>query len=1802
VSKPVPDNPYIVGPPLTDEHGFYGRQNLVEEVVRALAATRQNTVVLHGQRRIGKSSLLHRLRRDQTLRDNHLPIFVDMQGYGGYLPARVIADLAGTINRELGLQLAIPTETDLRVDYNLFHRVFLPEVYPHLGQKQLLWLIDEFDVVVPTTVSGAEVADTLLGFFRTLIAEEPSKLAFIFVIGKRLSLLGEGYQRLFKAAHAQPVGRLDRSETIDLLCELGTEGGIAYSDEALVEIWALTNGHPYLVQLLGSEIFNHLHKHNRQQATSEDVTACVHKAMEHGQGALDWFWSGFGPEQQWVLSAVADLTDHGQSVSDAEIDKALQQHLLFLSASTLEEASKDLWQGDFLIQTDRRYRFAVEFIRRWIVKNHPIEEIQREIEDISQEALNYYQAGRRAFGRGSLQEAIRDYGQALEHNPHFVRVHLDLAVALRAQGDLPAAISEYELTYQNMPKDAREGLVDVRLAYARQLKQKANDKGVLEQAERILEINPEHEEARHMVSEIYRERIQVRLSQNNFDEALDLLKKLADLIPIVQETEVSEPVRALWLDYSDKMTHQDPPDWGQAQFVLNSLKPLDLLNDQILVAYNQVTLAKAQSFLELHQLKESLATLKNELKEPLPNQVIKEMLIGYLQQQIDEGNWLQANQSLEGLCGLVEDEQTRVAQLDFYRRWGDALLTDGNFDEAIEVYQRGASKEFDSAIANAYMRKAESYLVNRKLPQAKASYEQALSTYPHEAIRAEARQALETYFHKRQERQAWSQASAALDIMRELGVSQEHIPSLETNLYLAQARAELSSGLLDEAFGHLALLSEGSAAQIKNLVLAYLRQSATQKDWAAGDMALKHLQELMPGDQESTVWRANWTFFWSQALFPDDKLDQQPLQALDLCRKALESLEDDTPYLGHLRGETEPSDGQALPAGLRQRVCILLAAILLDQAQTSLDKAQLLDAQNHFREALDLPVPPDDLEQKIKERLYGYHRRQLLKENPDEARSALTVMLELDVAGPETEDALRAMPADQARQRLKADEPTQAFIDLKQQQSDLSDEERKAMEAVFYQFSRLYAGRTRWTEAKQVLRGLHDDWAPPNEAALSWLDDLNREELAFVRGRHEVTPVSREELALLTHELEVVEDGYREARGRGLETLPNWIEDFIETGLALGRAHLSQGDLDSASAVYQQILGIDSDQKTLRDRVSQSLHNYSERMLDNNQWDMARQALVALKRLFSATSDEQEQARQHMRADGAIQRVCLAQAEAWLKADRGEEIFEAIQKDRDLLPRPWPTGALKEVVRADYQARVERDDWTGAVAILRRLDQLLMTDPPLGRDPDVLRQLIEGLWDWGHHLEEHKNLEDATRKYSEALEHTRQTVEELSQALAKDYIRVTLRLAENCLKEEATAAQGCADFATAILYYHSILALPECKAEDAAASRAALYAHSRRLAQQQAWSEAHYVLGTVQELFPRPPTGLKKEFAAWRRDLVLDEVRVALSRREIEPTFDRLRWLSDWLIKYDAPGLSWRETQTTVRDVVCEEFCEDWLRAEEWGPAVQALENLASLIPDDPAIVDRQVDTLQKWGRWLRAAGRLLEAEGVYRQALEKVKRGEVSADQIEMDLLETQLARAQRHLDQADLSQATQIYQEILQARKEGDHLKRADQIRKALYAHSQGLAEPGGLPRAPDWEGAQQALYQLVELGLDNPDVVKWRQEMSLREMKALLDADNLDMAFHALARMQPDPPWESIESMLDTYVREHIQHETQALAVEALRRLGETLDAESDASRWVCRELTTVGDLIREELKDLPAARQAYVLARDFGKKWG
>ena len=57
----IPVNPYVAGNPVGDSPAFVGRADVLREVLRVLRRMQDNAIVLFGQRRIGKTSILEHL-------------------------------------------------------------------------------------------------------------------------------------------------------------------------------------------------------------------------------------------------------------------------------------------------------------------------------------------------------------------------------------------------------------------------------------------------------------------------------------------------------------------------------------------------------------------------------------------------------------------------------------------------------------------------------------------------------------------------------------------------------------------------------------------------------------------------------------------------------------------------------------------------------------------------------------------------------------------------------------------------------------------------------------------------------------------------------------------------------------------------------------------------------------------------------------------------------------------------------------------------------------------------------------------------------------------------------------------------------------------------------------------------------------------------------------------------------------------------------------------------------------------------------------------------------------------------------------------------------------------------------------------------------------------------------------------------------------------------------------------------------------------------------------------------------------
>ena len=466
-------NPYIMGPPVTGT-AFYGRQEVFLFVRETLATPQQNVVVLYGQRRIGKTSILLQLP-DHLPPDEFHSIYFDLQGKEALNLSEVLYRLAVEIAKKL--PIPSPRWADFS-DTDYFQSHFLTTVRRKLGSKRLVLLFDEFDVLGQEEASPSDVAAiTFFPYLQEMVTNVPL-LAFVFVVGRRIDELPTRFRAIFKRARSMRISVL-KQENANKLITNPAKGQLEYTPDALDAILDLASGHPYFTQVICHELFNYLHPPDRGLVTPQDVTDVLVGVMERGTGGFTWFWEGLPHTEQFILSAIAEITEESGFATEAQISQILQQYRIWLLGIELSSAPQRLVEWEMLKEREARsYQFATELVRLWVLQTHPLEEVKQEIESASAMATRDYENAREAHVAGDLETAISDYRLALKANPTHAGARLGLARALHEQGELAQAVEEYETAFELDPVNAQDELIAARIAFAQWLE----EQGQLDQA------------------------------------------------------------------------------------------------------------------------------------------------------------------------------------------------------------------------------------------------------------------------------------------------------------------------------------------------------------------------------------------------------------------------------------------------------------------------------------------------------------------------------------------------------------------------------------------------------------------------------------------------------------------------------------------------------------------------------------------------------------------------------------------------------------------------------------------------------------------------------------------------------------------------------------------------------------------------------------------------------------------------------------------------------------------------------------------------------------------------------------------------------------------------------------------------------------------------------------------------------------------------------------------------------------------------------------------------------------------------
>jgi hypothetical protein len=346
LSLPAPrhqPNPYTEQE-VYDRTMFYDREAPVDAICEWLMAPPPTEpLMLHGQRRVGKSSLARYLVRE-ILPQRRLaqPVFVDLQGLSGTSAQNISNYLVNAVYRVLNQPAPVQEPAEEPIPW--LSRA-LRTATKLLRGYRLLLIIDEFNVLLDREAAGL-LDSQVFANLRALMTTRRD-LNWLLIVQDthfRDPARWGSAAALFQQARPVSLAHLDSHWARKLIQDPAARCGVEYrgagGENLFDHIWELTAGNPYLIQVVCRQLLERVRRQDRANISEEDLRQVEDLVIHDGQRYLAHFLDGLIGVRKILVAAIAAGAAGHEWVAITAILDTLRGRGLDLS---LQAAQPDLY-------------------------------------------------------------------------------------------------------------------------------------------------------------------------------------------------------------------------------------------------------------------------------------------------------------------------------------------------------------------------------------------------------------------------------------------------------------------------------------------------------------------------------------------------------------------------------------------------------------------------------------------------------------------------------------------------------------------------------------------------------------------------------------------------------------------------------------------------------------------------------------------------------------------------------------------------------------------------------------------------------------------------------------------------------------------------------------------------------------------------------------------------------------------------------------------------------------------------------------------------------------------------------------------------------------------------------------------------------------------------------------------------------------------------------------------------------------------------------------------------------------------
>ena len=366
--------------PLDSDRPFIGRESDLLQLFRTIASKSMGSAYVHGQKRVGKTSLALAAAKRALAEDSSLfTVYLEGGDYVQPSAEGTLRAMGESIARKIRRcsraldRIPLPTLTDSLQPLN----EYVDEVSDTLSDSRFLIILDEFDELPIELYARGPIGNGLFLGLRALSGRQ--RLGIFIVGGEKINHIiaaqGDKLNR-FEAVRIDYFRKEDHWSDFQELVRMPVSGAIDWSDGAVDAVYRWSAGNPYFTNMVCEEILRHCLDRRDAYVSEFEVEECAQRACKKaGANSFAHFWedgildTGVKVEEvsiqrRKVLLALAKVLRQTNIPSKENLSRA--PDLLSLSSVSLDRELKQFVERGVLTEENGLYQCRVFMFEQFL--------------------------------------------------------------------------------------------------------------------------------------------------------------------------------------------------------------------------------------------------------------------------------------------------------------------------------------------------------------------------------------------------------------------------------------------------------------------------------------------------------------------------------------------------------------------------------------------------------------------------------------------------------------------------------------------------------------------------------------------------------------------------------------------------------------------------------------------------------------------------------------------------------------------------------------------------------------------------------------------------------------------------------------------------------------------------------------------------------------------------------------------------------------------------------------------------------------------------------------------------------------------------------------------------------------------------------------------------------------------------------------------------------------------------------------------------------------------------------------------